>query len=455
MEDHVSERTPNFNLSTLGPGEHLSDDGYKYTKADRELIDRLLMVGARDHHHTGVTTPTDAPDTGPNLDLGTGGSIPAGTRVFYKYSWVDINGFETMPSPETYIDTPAQIVAPASPTASFDNVGGSLLAGQYWYVVSAYASWITQETLGATPVAINIPVATNTNRITLSLPTLPSGATGFNIYRRKPGGNQYYYVGSQSGSGDWVDNGLPDDCNRTVPAVNNTNSMNSITVTLPMSIPDGMTWKLFRSYVNGTWDRSLLHWVVEETFEGSGIITDQLIDIGEGTSEGQPAETNQGVGSPTKIELTDAAEVQGRLPLGTISAFPTEINFNYPGALIVVEGTGVWVCPFPQATIVSVVAATGRGKQPTGSNVVVDVNRARGATPVYTTIFTDQTTRPIITPWSPVSAFKIPQVTELLMGDFITVDIDNIDSAAHAEDLTVIVHLLVYGWTDLTSHEWA
>ncbi len=455
----MSERTPNFSLSTLGPGEHLSDDGYKFSKADREVIDRLLAFAARDHHHDGAASSGVDPDTAPDLTQSTsGGVIAAGTRVYYKYTWVDVHGLESVASPEAFIDTPAQVAAPATPTIAFDTVGGVLSPGTYWYVISAYVSTLTQETLGASPVAVLVPVGVSTNRITLTLPALPAGATGFNIYRRKPSGNQYAYLTSVVPAGpgeEFIDNGLSEDVNRSIPTTNTTNATNTITVTLPSAVPDGFTWKLYRTYINGQYDRSLLHWVVEETFEGSGIVVDFYDDVGEGATDGRPPDVSQFVASPTKVDLTDSAEVQGRLALSRVSAFPLDVDFNYPGTLIVVQGKGIWVCPYPQATIVGAYASVGRGEVPLTSHVVVDINKGTGATPVFTTIYTDQYTRPRVTLGRHVGTFAVPQVTELVMGDMLTVDIDEIDSSGNAKDLSVIIHLLAYGWTSDDSHVWA
>lgn len=92
--------TDHYGLKRMGPGEHFSDDGYKYTDADRVQMDRLLYLGAEGHRHVGAVAEPAEPGT-PTLTLSeASGSIPAGTRVYYKYTLVDVEGFESAPSTE-------------------------------------------------------------------------------------------------------------------------------------------------------------------------------------------------------------------------------------------------------------------------------------------------------------------------------------------------------------------
>jgi hypothetical protein len=445
--------TSNYGLKKLGAGEHLSDDGYKYTSADRDQIDTLLKLGAETHHHTGAA-PSSYSATAPTLTLSTtGGVLPAGTRIWYAYTYVDANGSETGLSTSDYVDTAAPVSNPAAPTLTSTATTGTLIPGNYYYVLSAYTGSSASETQATNPNYITVPAGTNTNKITLTLPTPPAGATGFNIYRQKPGSSGYFWLTTAVGS-SYVDNGsVTEDCNRVLPTRNSTNSTNKVTVELPGAVPADTTWKIYRTTNDGIWTNSVLKWVIEETFDGSGIITPEYIDVGTATSLGNPPTTSQLIGTPAKVLLTGAAEVQGSMPMG-LTAFPFAETWGFFGTLeIIVPGTSVWVCPFPAATIVFVKCALGRGYAPASGSVIVDVNKGSGATPTYTTIFTTQSNRPSIGTGRQIGAKAYPDVKTLVEGDSLSVDIDAIGGGATRtdKDLTVTVYMIAHGFPAATS----
>lgn len=452
----MAGNTSHYGLQRLQKGDPFSLNGYKFTDADREQIDRLLWALAH-HAHTGITSSASTPSTAPTLtQAATGGSIPAGTRVYYKYTYVDSSGSESAESIEAFVDTPAAITEPGAPSLSQVNTGGALIAGNYYYVLTAYTNSITQETLARNPAYITVPVGTSTNKITLTLPTKPSGATGFNIYRRRPGGTQYLYCGSTTSTTTFVDNGaLVEDCNRTVPQRNTTNSSNKVTVTLPgatPAVPAGLTWKVYRTYVNGNWETSLLWHVVEETFEGSGVIVPYYVDIGIGTSPGKPPQTNQYIDAPDQVDLTDAAEVTGSLPLG-LTAFPVEVRLTIPGTVGVGAGSEIWVCEYPEATILACRANVSLGHPPASTDIIADVNMGSGATPTFSTIFTTQGNRPRVPVGFIRGNRKVPDVKSLVVGDMLTIDVDQSGAGATPtdRDLTVTIYLIAHGYPTGTS----
>lgn len=309
--------TLHYQLQTLESGDALSTNSYKFTSADRQQIDTLLYLGAEGHHHTGAAANSSSTTTAPTLTLHTsGGAMPAATRVYYAYTYVDVNGHETAGSTIAYVDTPTKVVEPAAPSLVYASTGGVLNPGNYYYALSAYTVSSTSETLAQNPVYITIPVGTATNEVVLTMPSLPSGATGFNIYRRKPGGTSYVFLASTTAS-SYTDTGsVAEDPNRNLPLANVTNSQNYIDITVPGgTVPAGQTWKVYRSFSLNNWEASLLNWVTDETFEGSGIITPTFSDLGVGTSTGKPPSVAQQVGSPAKVLLTGGAEVQGVLPI--------------------------------------------------------------------------------------------------------------------------------------------
>lgn len=120
------------------------------------------------------------------------------------------------------------------------------------------------------------------------------------------------------------------------------------------------------------------------------------------------------------------------------TAAPTLQVFNTPGQLVVATGLGRFRWPFA-ATILGV--TLGIDTAPTGAAVLVDVNKILAATPtVRTTIFTTQGNRPTIAIGAYGSTIEaVPDITAYALGDFMTVDVDQIGSTVAGSDLTTIV----------------
>lgn len=454
--------TSRFHLSTLESGDDFADDGYKYTEADRHQIDRLLEIGAETHRHNGATSSAVDPTDPPTLALDTSsGGIASGERVRYKFTLVDAYGNESAASPEAYIDTPDPVEAPSVATLSVATTGGVLLPGNYFYTLSAYVDFNTSETKATTRAYITVPSGATTNEITLTLPSLPFGATGFNIYRRAPGSTKYFYLDSvdmevATPPDVYVDGGGEPDCGRTLPVSNTTYSTNSVVVTYPGAtpvVPDGYTWKVYRTYESADYDDSFLAWIVEETSEGSGIIVTTYEDVGAGTTTGSPPAYSKVVDSPSKILLTDAEEVDGVLPPG-LNVVPFSFSFVTPGAVTVGTQPPTWVCEFDFAQIISCRAALRPDAYPDASDVIVDVNKynANTATPVWSTIYSTQANRPKVLVDDFLGDATEPDVVGLLKGDALSVDVDQSGGGALTdEDLTVTVFMLVQSESRTTS----
>lgn len=355
----MAEYTEHYQLSALSSGGDFADEGYKYTKADRHLIDHVGWLGAEGHVHDGAVYTAVEPDTPPTLELDTDGSgnIPAGTTVYYKYTYVTPRGEETAASPEAFVVTPAAIAEPSSPILSYATTGGILMAGNYFYAISSYTDASINETRAINSSYISVPATTSTNAITIGFPDPDSGQTGFNIYRRAPGQSKFFFLASVDTTGitpptEYVDDGtVADDCDRTLPKANTTNNTNTITVSLPGATPalpdDGYTWKIYRTYVTGAWSSSFLVHVVEETSEGSGVIVTSYEDIGSSTLNGKYPDTTIVAGSPSKILLTGGAEVQGLLPASMIDGAvggSTTILIAGPDASAEAQAMANYVC---------------------------------------------------------------------------------------------------------------
>jgi len=451
----MAGNTSHYRLQKLAQSDSFDLNGYKFTNADRDQIDRLLYQGAEGHRHTGTSTSTATPSTGPSATVSTtGGTLSSGLTIYYKYALVDIYGNETAASPETVVSTIASLLQPSSPTMTTQTTGGTHLPGNYFYVLSAFTGANTSETKALSPAYITVPVGTSTNKVVLTLPTLPSGASGFNIYRKGPGDLSYFFlaslnIGATPATTYTDNNSVTEDCNRSLPTSNTTNNTNKVRISYPgttPTIPAGYTWKIYRSFSNGIWDNTTLHWVVEETSVGSGIIVTYYDDVGNSTSGGRPQDATISVGQPTKILLTNSTEVQGSLPMGNVAGFPFEVTFAFSGTLSVQTGKSIWICEFPNFQVLTARAVLGLGSTPASASVIVDVNKISfGATPTAVTMFANQASRPRVLVGATRGATAAPDSRFLLVaGDGITCDVDQVGGGATPTDNNLTIH--IYGF---------
>lgn len=452
----MAELSDNFGLQIIQPGDtSLTINGYAFTDSNIRKIDSLL-ASMMDHQHTGESSGISDPTEPPTLTLDTTfGNIPAGTTARYRFSLVDQFGNETAAGPEATITTPSPIARPGSASLSYASTGGSLKGGIYRYVLTAYVPTDTAETNGGTVSTISVPFTTTTNVITLTLPSLPSGATGFNVYRRGPNEASYNYLASvnmlvATPPTVYVDTGgTPPNCDRRPPNANNTNATNNITVTYPgatPTVPPDVTWKIYRTYISGGWSGSNLHHVLEETFDGSGIINPEYVDIGYATGNETAPERSFIVSQPDKITLTNAQEVEGYLPTGLLIV-PSELSWYRPGLVEIESDLDLWRCPYDDAEIQEVYITLRPGNAPAIQYVIVDVRRygSNDATPAWSSIFTNPLDRPDIPIGEWMGTSVVPDTVALTKGDLLTWDIVQDGGGATPTDydltLTILLHI--------------
>lgn len=457
--------TEQFGFSTVGPGEDIFADGYKFTSADRVLLDSLLYLALSGHVHDGSSVAESNPTLPLSLALETtGGTIPSGVRLYYTYTLVDqTSGIETIAAPEIFIDTPDPIDRPDRPSLVFQSTGGTLLPGQYVYALTAWTDFNTNETNASPAATITIPALTGTNEITVAFPTLPDGAQGFNVYRRKPGGRNYDFLASvdvvATSDTEYVDDGsVTEDCNRIAPTRNTTNSTNSIEVSFPgatPTVPDGFTWRIYRSTSSGNYAGSLLHWVVEETSEGSGIISPTHLDAGSGTFAGQPPTNSATYGNPDPIILTDGAHVQGALPTGMVGGYVDCARFSFPGEVEVQDGTFQWECVTPSARVLAVKLRLGLDSTPSATSVEAQVVKHTGASDID--MFPSG--QPSVPVGQNAGSWVVPTAalanTLMTRGDTLTVNITQSGAGATPNDydLVVMVYVVLYGFDVSTTFD--
>lgn len=457
--------TPHYGLRTIdGSGDRFSDNDYQYTSADRRAIDLKLYLGAEAHKHTGAGIDLLDPESAPLLVLSsTGGVLPGGVTVRYRYTWVSLEGEETAASPEGVVTTPEKVATPGLPGLVQSTVGGSLLSGSYYYLLSAWEGVPTQETLATQRIYTVIGRGVNTGQVMLELPPLPVGADGFNIYRKGPGDSQYFLLDTVDAGAtpslSYVDSGIVEpDCNRIPPRQNTTGSASSITVTLPEAVPeDAVGWRLYRTFSVGSWDASLLSTVVEETSEGSGVITSEFLDVGSTTTQGRFPESTQVTASPSKIELTDMEHVQGSLPPGAVYV-PVAATFTFAGPLSPEWGAFRWPFPFREGRVEKVVATLGYGFSPASDPVLIDVRKwdANAATPSWATILDSYVEIPVGEGDGLYVLGAEYDIPELYEGDMLSCDIVQAGGGATPTDadLTVVILMWVKHGSDSISLTW-
>lgn len=109
--------------------------------------------------------------------------------------------------------------------------------------------------------------------------------------------------------------------------------------------------------------------------------------------------------------------------------------FSRAGSLVVAVGAGRYLITAP-ATLIGAVASVGTA--PTGAAILVDVNKNG------TTVYTTQANRPSIAIAANASAIPpvAPNVTALIAGDYLSVDVDQVGSTIPGSDLVVQVLLV-------------
>jgi len=456
--------TDRWGLSVLGSGDSFQSDGFKFTDADRRLIDRLLRYATEEHRHTGRAGDDLTPAVPLSLTLSTtGGTIASGARYYYRYTVVDDLGNESAPSPIAYVDTPSTVATPGAPAISYIAGSGALQPGGYSYSLSAYKGATTQETKATNAAFINIPGGSVGNEVSLILPAMPAGANGYNVYRKSPSGMHYLYITTIPAPSPlqvWVDDGsLEGDCDRSLPTTNRTGGTNAIAVAFPGAtpyIPDRWSWRVYRSVDPNRWGRSHLK---DLNPIGSPPITPvSFYDTGLATEVGGPPAKAQIINAPPKINLTDASEVQGTLPPGLIVA-PQMLTFAQPGPVQVRAGTFTWVCDFDKADVKSVRIYLAPDSTPAAQSLVVDVKARRpsmGST-TWESLFTPDVALPELLVGETVAEPVTPARQHLERGDALSVDIIQAGGGATPTDtdLTVNVMLYVKDGSETKSFDWA
>jgi hypothetical protein len=328
----MAGRTPRFGFLTFdNERDDLSSQNYKAFDADRVVMDRLLRIAVEEHHHNGVLT-NEAMPAPPRLILDTGGTLPPNTPIYYRTALVDVHGQEHLASSTASVVTPIQIDAPDPPTMA-STTAGILAPGDYQYAISAYTGDSVYET--ALSHTITGRLSTADHGWIITLPHPPSGADGFNLYRKGPTESGFNFLFSiDTYTPTWTDTGTTDRSpSRANPTVNTTSLHNTIRIFSSTDyFREGETLRVYRSFDAGNWDYSLIGWIAGWTTNVSG-----FVDTGQPPQPGYPPDVATGAGGAPKIDLR--TETTGTLPPGLLTT-ATSIVFNLRG--VVRQGTDVW-----------------------------------------------------------------------------------------------------------------
>lgn len=341
----MASTTPRFGLNYFGgniPGS-LTDDGQKYTLADRLLIDKLLAAVEAHSHHL-QPADTDEPSDAPTLTLhdDAGGTLEAGHTYYYEVTFVDDAGLETPAGDEVSIATPDLLDPPGAPSAE-SATGGSLPSGMFYYALTAIRG-TEESTLGP---SFSVTLLAGEGTANLTLPAL-GAADSIRVWRM--GLNESYFtkIGTSS-SGTFADTGsvAADPCacdpDNQPPAANAGASIYSVTVALATADATIITaggqkaWRIYRTETSGNYlASSLVHEVVETVDEldpDSGLVT-TWIDAGDDLLPGTPPNSNQRmVFTPYSFQV--------------VTSFPTASDYpeGYPlikDGLLYMQIGGVW-----------------------------------------------------------------------------------------------------------------
>ena len=347
--------TKRFGLDKFGGAEggNLSDDAFKFSTRDRDVIDAVLAA-FEGHDHSGGDRLTD-PDAAPTLaTLTTGGALAGGRTYYYRVSLIDQYGLETAASPEAAIATPGPVAAPGAPTLASQATGGSLSTGVYQYALTAVAGAYETQ-LGSVAV---LTLMADRDSIMLTMPALPAGADSFGVWRQGPNDAGFTKIGTTTAVSILDDGSVPSNpnpCNpdNLPPQENRTNATNIVTVTAP-TLPAGTKkWRIYRTTSSGAYGGDSLVAEVSELDAGGALVT-EYIDEGATLLPGSPldvsttltptAQVVAGTGGSDVILLEAPDTSVWRITAtreGAVQTRPTDVPAGYaPSGFIVFDANG-------------------------------------------------------------------------------------------------------------------
>lgn len=304
----MSQRTARFGLNYYGGGTSGSalDDGEKYTSTDRLLLDRILAaIEVHDYHRAAGTVAgmTLLQPEQPLASVGTGGSLMSGQRYFYRVSFVDVHGLESLASAEVVATMPGLIPRPVTPTLG-ENQTGVLKPGLYYYALTALSDASTAPEESTLSPAASITILEGGGGVLVYSPPLETGVALHAVWRLGPFESGYTRIGTTAET-TFTDDGAvtanPCACEpESMPPLATSGSPRyAVAVALnandqaKVSASDRQVarWRLYRAQTPGGYTARSL--VQELTAEPDQPLPNSFLDIGDALAVGNPANSDQ------------------------------------------------------------------------------------------------------------------------------------------------------------------
>lgn len=329
-------KTTNFGLVAVHNAVPSTND-WAATYWNWIFADTLLYAAAVSHKHDGASPIANPVGTLSLSSAASGGYLPAGTTYYVAVTYIDEMLRETAASDVASVTTAAGISAPATPTCNDQATPtdiqphtGGLTGGDYWYKI-AYKKG-GGESLPSSPVYVSIPSDT-TYECTIhfqSLDEVANGADTIVVYRKIGSTGSYVKLADITATSR---NYFTDD-NTNVPtcdiAPRTVSTINaSCTITIDWSALDFSNAEKIRIYATTTEGIYPTNSLVAEVDMNDATPVTSYVWTGTARTLGKPPEISQCFASPSKINLTGGAEIQGNLPWANL---PADFSWQEPVA---------------------------------------------------------------------------------------------------------------------------
>jgi hypothetical protein len=318
------QKTPFAGLTELDVSESILEDNGAFTSRDRETIDRFLQIGAKTHRHdgsAGLSNPTNAPSA---AVIGSAGTIGGELNLNIGYTAQDEQRGETVLSPVTTVSTPGPLTEPQhAPSAEVKYDAGNLTQDNYYYGISYVDAEGGETPLGPVVIATRQPGHANA-RVRLSHINdgmAEAGATAWRLYRQRAGG-AFAFLASGTAS-EYLDEGNVSpicDINPPNDNFNTTNSVNTLTVTLPSlaNLPVGTEFINLYLSQSGTLTGQTFLEQIPVVSAGQTIVYGSLE-----LQNDQPPDVNTSIGGVSKITLGEIEGLQWKTPVTSSASLGT------------------------------------------------------------------------------------------------------------------------------------
>lgn len=344
--------TTPLGLTKLLPGESLASNQYGFTTGNIDKIDRYLrLLMTHRHNNTFVASPVPGP---PDVAETTSeGRLRPGVTYYYRVAEVSEDmELESPAGPSSWVTISAGLTAPTltNDDITSEATGGTLPPGIYQYAFTVYADFHTYDTDSPGPISVDLsPMLGDEHSVTVSLPPLPSGASGWNVYRRAPGEGEFYLLETLVGGPEsFVDDGSMMPSGRILPTRNESAWNRSVTVTKPDDIAGD--WVVYRSTRDDDWTASKVASMLASD--------DSFLDDGSPTTFEAPYDGFLDYQNPSWISHDELMHV------------PHIVTFTSDGPAGV-GPLGEWVCPFEAASVAGLTAYLDQGVTPGSQDLMI------------------------------------------------------------------------------------